>query len=50
MTLLGRAAWWLPGRLNRLLPDLDVDGEKLRHRLDAVPLEPVVSIPERVQA
>ncbi|MEV6635973.1 MMPL family transporter [Actinoplanes sp. NPDC051470] len=50
MTLLGRAAWWLPGRLNRLLPDLDVDGEKLRHRLDDVPLEPVVGIPERTPA
>ena len=50
MTLLGRAAWWLPGRLNRLLPDLDVDGEKLRHRLDDAPLEPVVSIPERMPA
>jgi RND superfamily putative drug exporter len=50
MTLLGRAAWWLPGRLHRLLPDLDIDGEKLRHRLDGVPLEPVVSIPGRVTA
>ena len=34
MTLLGRAAWWLPGRLDRLLPDLDVEGEKLRKLLD----------------
>ena len=50
MTLLGRAAWWLPGRLNRLLPDLDIDGERLRRRLDDVPLEPVESITERVPA
>jgi hypothetical protein len=29
---------------------VEVGGEKLRHRLDDVPLEPVVSIAERVQA
>jgi RND superfamily putative drug exporter len=34
MALLGRAAWWLPSWLNRLLPNVDVEGEKLRHRLD----------------
>jgi putative drug exporter of the RND superfamily len=50
MTLLGRAAWWLPGPLHRLLPDLDVDGERLRHRLDDVPLEPAVGITERARA
>ncbi|MFF0445977.1 MMPL family transporter [Streptomyces sp. NPDC004609] len=27
--LLGRSAWWLPRWLDRLLPDLDVEGEKL---------------------
>ncbi|SDT54087.1 MMPL family transporter [Actinoplanes derwentensis] len=35
MTLLGRAAWYLPGWLDRVLPDVDVEGEQLRHRLDA---------------
>lgn len=30
MTLLGRRAWYLPGWLDRLLPDIDVEGEKLR--------------------
>jgi RND superfamily putative drug exporter len=30
MTLLGRRAWWLPRWLDRLLPDIDVEGEKLR--------------------
>jgi RND superfamily putative drug exporter len=30
MTLLGRSAWWLPRWLDRLLPDVDVEGEKLR--------------------
>lgn len=34
MALLGRRAWWLPGRLDRLLPDVDVEGEKLRRLLD----------------
>jgi hypothetical protein len=37
MTLLGRSAWWLPEWLDRLLPDLDVEGEKLRHRLGDAP-------------
>ena len=26
MTLLGRFNWWLPGWLDRLLPDFDVEG------------------------
>jgi RND superfamily putative drug exporter len=30
MTLLGRRAWWLPRWLNRVLPDIDVEGDKLR--------------------
>lgn len=34
MTLFGRAAWWFPSWLDRLLPDLDVEGEKLRHHRD----------------
>jgi RND superfamily putative drug exporter len=50
MTLLGKAAWWLPRWLDRLLPDVDVEGERLRHQLDHVPREPVASDPERVQA
>jgi RND superfamily putative drug exporter len=45
MTLLGRSAWWLPRWLDRLLPNVDVEGEKLRHRLDDVP---VVVAAERV--
>ncbi|MFD3485060.1 MMPL family transporter [Streptomyces sp. NPDC058665] len=34
MALLGHRAWSLPGRLDRLLPNVDVEGEKLRHLLD----------------
>jgi RND superfamily putative drug exporter len=33
MTLLGRAAWKLPRRLDRLVPNLDIEGEKLAHAL-----------------
>ncbi|MFJ3582206.1 MMPL family transporter [Streptomyces sp. NPDC090127] len=29
--LLGKSAWWLPRWLDRLLPDLDVEGAKLSH-------------------
>jgi RND superfamily putative drug exporter len=34
MALFGRAAWWLPGRLARAVPNVDVEGERLRHLLD----------------
>ncbi|MBR7834226.1 MMPL family transporter [Actinospica durhamensis] len=32
LTLTGRAAWWLPRRLARILPNLDIEGESLRRR------------------
>lgn len=34
LALLGRWAWWLPKWLDRLLPDVDVEGEAIRHELD----------------
>jgi RND superfamily putative drug exporter len=37
MALFGKAAWWLPAWLNRLLPNVDIEGEQLRehrHELD----------------
>jgi RND superfamily putative drug exporter len=37
LALLGKAAWWMPRWLDRLLPDIDVEGEAL-HRKPAVPL------------
>jgi RND superfamily putative drug exporter len=49
MTLLGKAAWWLPRWLDRALPNVDVEGEKLRHQLDDAPV-PVPAVPERVPA
>ncbi|MET1017357.1 MAG: MMPL family transporter [Leifsonia flava] len=33
MALAGRAAWWLPKWLDRILPDVDIEGEHLRHHL-----------------
>ncbi|MBT3150323.1 MMPL family transporter [Streptomyces sp. CHD11] len=32
LALLGHRAWWLPGRLDRLLPRVDVEGEALDQR------------------
>ncbi|MFG3699962.1 MMPL family transporter [Micromonospora sp. NPDC047620] len=34
MSLLGRAAWWLPRWLDRALPNVDIEGEGLRAHLD----------------
>jgi RND superfamily putative drug exporter len=34
-SLLGDAAWWLPRWLDRLLPNVDVEGEKLQRRLQS---------------
>ncbi|MEU4693669.1 MMPL family transporter [Actinoplanes sp. NPDC023714] len=33
LSLFGRAAWWLPGWLDRILPNVDVEGEQLTRRL-----------------
>jgi uncharacterized membrane protein YdfJ with MMPL/SSD domain len=35
LTLLGKRAWALPHWLDRLMPNLDIEGEKLIHRLEA---------------
>jgi RND superfamily putative drug exporter len=29
LALAGRRAWWLPRSLDRVLPDLDIEGERL---------------------
>jgi RND superfamily putative drug exporter len=36
MTLFGRAAWWMPRWLARVLPDVDIEGEQLREHRSAV--------------
>jgi RND superfamily putative drug exporter len=44
MTLLGRANWWLPGWLDRLLPRLTVDAERVPARSDVhLAASPVLS-------
>ncbi|MGW7048907.1 MMPL family transporter [Streptomyces avermitilis] len=35
LALLGKAAWWMPGWLDRLLPRVDVEGEALTRRAAA---------------
>jgi RND superfamily putative drug exporter len=42
ISLLGRAAWWLPRPLDRALPNVDIEGERLREQLASEPeREPV---------
>ena len=36
MALFGRAAWWMPAWLGRLLPNVDIEGEQLREHIDAL--------------
>ncbi|MFJ1812748.1 MULTISPECIES: LuxR C-terminal-related transcriptional regulator [unclassified Streptomyces] len=47
MALLGHRSWTRPKWLDRILPDVDVEGENLRHALEA---EQTVSAPEPVLA
>ncbi|MBE1486084.1 MMPL family transporter [Plantactinospora soyae] len=44
ISLLGRSAWWLPGWLSKILPNVDIEGERLRRHLAEEPE------PERVPA
>ena len=54
MTLFDKAAWWLPRWLDRILPNLDVEGEQLMTSLEAEELaerlveEPATSDPALV--
>ena len=34
MTLMGRVAWWVPKRLDKAMPNLDIEGEKLHEQLE----------------
>ncbi|MFD9371086.1 MMPL family transporter [Streptomyces sp. NPDC060020] len=40
LALLGHKAWWLPKWLDRLLPNVDVEGESLRKHLSKTPQSP----------
>jgi RND superfamily putative drug exporter len=44
LTLMRRAAWWLPRWLDRIVPNVDVEGEKLRRGLDQRPAEPAAPV------
>jgi RND superfamily putative drug exporter len=35
MSLLDKAAWWLPGWLDRIIPNVDIEGEQLMEQLEA---------------
>ncbi|WP_369249743.1 MMPL family transporter [Streptomyces sp. R41] len=37
LALLGKAAWWMPRWLDKLLPKVDVEGEGLSHQSSTVP-------------
>jgi putative drug exporter of the RND superfamily len=37
LALLDRRAWWLPGWLDRRMPYLDIEGEKILHELEPAP-------------
>nr|WP_206040555.1 MMPL family transporter [Rhodococcus sp. HNM0563] len=43
MALLGDKAWWLPKWLDKILPNVDVEGEKLTRELEAVGATPEAS-------
>ncbi|MFD0415999.1 MMPL family transporter [Streptomyces sp. NPDC127108] len=48
LALLGKSAWWLPRWLNKILPNVDVEGEKLHKQLGDVNGGPApYSDPER---
>ena len=40
MAIAGERAWWLPRWLDWLLPNVDIEGEKLRRQFEPQPLEP----------
>ncbi|MEU6259718.1 MMPL family transporter [Streptomyces sp. NPDC047043] len=37
MAVLGDRAWWLPRFLRRVLPDVDIEGERLTRRMNGAP-------------
>ncbi|WP_413806027.1 MMPL family transporter [Streptomyces sp. OE57] len=45
LALLGHRAWWLPPILNRVLPNVDIEGEKLSRRVPASATEPDAAVP-----
>jgi RND superfamily putative drug exporter len=46
LALLGKSAWWLPRWLDKLLPNMDVEGEKL-HKTLTPPSSPAAEDEDR---
>ncbi|MGW0759002.1 MMPL family transporter [Streptomyces sp. NPDC002814] len=44
LALLGHRAWWLPRILNRVLPNVDIEGEKLSRHVPASATEPDTAV------
>ncbi|WP_344260132.1 MMPL family transporter [Actinomadura napierensis] len=45
LALLGRRAWWLPRSLNRVLPNVDIEGEALSRHVPAAVTVPDAAAP-----
>ncbi|MDL4814216.1 MMPL family transporter [Actinomadura opuntiae] len=45
LALLGHRAWWLPRSLNRVLPNVDIEGEALSRRAPASATVPDMAVP-----
>ncbi|MGH4033066.1 MMPL family transporter [Actinomycetota bacterium Odt1-20B] len=45
LALLGRRAWWLPRILSRVLPNVDIEGEKLTRHVPAPAAAPDAAVP-----
>ncbi|MFW6693022.1 MMPL family transporter [Streptomyces sp. MAR4 CNX-425] len=45
LALLGRRAWWLPRILNRVLPNVDIEGEALSRRVPPPAPAPDAAVP-----
>ncbi|CCK30297.1 hypothetical protein BN159_5918 [Streptomyces davaonensis JCM 4913] len=44
LAMVGRGAWWLPRGLDRLLPDLDIEGARLHEPARDAPSRPLTEI------
>ncbi|GAA4008525.1 MMPL family transporter [Streptomyces plumbiresistens] len=44
LALLGHRAWWLPRILNRVLPNVDIEGEKLSRHVPAPAADPDAAV------
>ncbi|QKW33495.1 MMPL family transporter [Actinomadura sp. NAK00032] len=47
LALLGRRAWWLPRTLDRVLPNVDIEGEALSRHVPAPATRPDAAVPAR---